>query len=155
MFDQNIINYSVITILVLVSLYLVLCLCTDNFNDISPPGITNTYVKTVSTIPEQENMNKKFMENYKEYENKTKDEKPYMWNENNSLESMNLFPCLGDGSNTDRMTCYTAPPWWYPFNKYDSKQFREVYYGDYFNPIYNYLGNAQEMYWDFKTVRNS
>ena len=74
-------------------------------------------------------------------------------NDNNSLESMKLNPCLG--KDTNRLTCYSAPAWWYPYDKYDSDKFREIYYGDYFNPIYNYLGNAQDMYWDFKSVKNS
>ena len=72
--------------------------------------------------------------------------------DNETLENLNIEPCLGEEG---RMTCYSAPAWWYPNDKYDPDKFRSVYYGDYYNPVYNYLGNAQEMYWDFKKVKNT
>ena len=67
---------------------------------------------------------------------------------------MQLKPCLATVPGSDRMSCYSAPLWWYPNDKYSADNFKEVYYGDYYNPIYNYLGNAQDMFWDFKSVRN-
>lgn len=153
--DQNLTNICTICILIGISLFLIIYICSEKFNNIPPSNIGNQIVRTVPTINDQKTWNNKFMKNYEKYEKETKNEKPYMWNSNNSLESMKLFPCLGDNSGTDRMTCFSAPAWWYPYDKYNSENFREIYYGDYFNPVYNYLGNAQEMYWDFKTVRNS
>ena len=47
---------------------------------------------------------------------------PFTWNPNNTLESMRLQPCLSDIdrssglSGPGRLTCYTAPAWWYPEN---------------------------------------
>ena len=117
------------------------------------------YVKTLKTIEEQKKENETFLKNYNEYIEKEKLYQKYQipltWNNNNTIESMKLQPCLGDVNGSGRMTCYSAPLWWYPNNKYDHNNFRSVYYGDYYNPIYNYLGNAQEMYWDFKSVRNT
>lgn len=155
MIDQNILTYSITIILIIIILYICLFFNIDKFDTIPPLGITNTYVKTVPTISEQEDWNTKFINKNNKYNEKIKDEQPFMWNNNNSLESSVAFPCLGDNSGTDRATCYSAPNWWYPFDKYDPKKFREIYYGDYFNPLYNYLGNAQDMYWDFKSVKNT
>lgn len=75
-----------------------------------------------------------------------------IWNDNNTLESMITEPCLADTEGVNRLTCFTAPPWWYPMDKYDANKFKSKYYRDSINPIYDYLGNAQEMYWDFKSV---
>ena len=115
--------------------------------------------QTVPTPQEQEIANEEFMKAYekvkKHQEEKEKNEVPYTWNPNNTLESMKLEPCLANNKDNSRMTCYTAPAWWYPKDKYDPNKFRSVYYGDYYNPIYNYLGNAQEMYWDFKSVKDT
>jgi len=111
-------------------------------------------IKTLKTIEEQQKENDEFMKEYNKYKKqekvKDKNEVPLTWNENNTIESMKLKPCLADipGSGT-------APLWWYPNDKYDADNFKSVYYGDYYNPIYNYLGNAQEMFWDFKQVRNT
>jgi len=156
MIDQNIINILTISFLMIISFLLVLSICSENFNNIPPPGIDDSkFVRTVPTIKEQETWNNKFMKNYDKFVKETENEEPFMWNSNNSLESMKLVPCLADNSENQRMTCFSAPAWWYPYDKYDPNKFREIYYGDYFNPIYNFLGNAQEMYWDFRTVRNS
>ena len=75
-----------------------------------------------------------------------------IWSPNNTLESMITTPCLGDVNNVNRLTCFAAPEWWYPVDKYNSDNFRSKYYGDFVNPIYNYLGNAQDVYWNFKSV---
>ena len=130
----------------------------DKLTDI-PPTLPNTFVKTLPTIKQQTEWNNKFMTKYNKFiesENKRNNEEnivPFMWNENNSLDSMKLFPNLSN--ETNRMTCHTAPEWWYPKKEYDPNNFRTIYYGDYFNPVYNFLGNAQEMFWDFRSVRNS
>ena len=34
----------------------------------------------------------------------------------------------------------------------DQYNFKVKFDGDYYNNIYNYLGNAQEMYWNFKSI---
>lgn len=118
--------------------------------------------QTVPTVEQQKIANDEFLESYKKIKKKqeeqNKDKIPYTWNENNTLESMKLEPCL---SNIDenigpgRLTCYSAPPWWYPFKKYDENNFKSTCYLDRYNPIYNYLGNAQEMFWDFKSVKDT
>ena len=41
-----------------------------------------------------------------------------------------------------------------PINKYNSDDFKSNHYRESINPIYDYLGNAQDMYWDFKSVNN-
>lgn len=148
------INYLyVIIFILLICLLLILCNFNDNFKDnFNFSGLPNTYIKTLPTIEEEEKGNKKFLKNYSELPKNNKS--PY-WNDNNSIESMELYPCLANLKNSDRLTCFSAPQWWYPYDKYDPKKFREVYYGDYFNPNYNYLGNAQEMYWDFRSVKDS
>jgi len=152
MFDKKLINYFILFILIILFIILIICIFKENFNTIPPVGVKNIYVETLPTISEQESWNNKFMKKYDKLK-ENEDNKPFMWNDNNSLESMKLNPCLG--KDTNRLTCYSAPAWWYPYDKYDSDKFREIYYGDYFNPIYNYLGNAQDMYWDFKSVKNS
>ncbi len=118
--------------------------------------------QTVPTVQEQEIENKEFLNAYekviKKQEEKEKNEVPFTWNPNNTLESMIIKPCLSniDGSATPgRLTCYSAPAWWYPENKYNPNNFRSIFYGDRYDPIYNYLGNAQEMFWDFKSVRDT
>jgi hypothetical protein len=134
----------------MVSILIMISSLTSNFH--------NSYVKTLPTIEEQKIENDEFLkayENIKKIEEKNeKNKTPLTWNSNNTLESMQLKkPCL-DSDETGRLTCFTAPAWWYPKDKYDPNKFRSIYYGDYYNPIYNYLGNAQEMYWDFKSVKN-
>lgn len=115
-------------------------------------------VQTLKTIEEQKKENDIFLKLYNEYtaeqKEKNKNEVPLTWNNNNTIESMKLTPCLADIKDSGRLTCYSAPLWWYPNDKYNPDNFRSIFYGDYYNPIYNYLGNAQEMYWDFKSVKN-
>jgi hypothetical protein len=113
-------------------------------------------------VEEQKIENDEFLNAYnkvkKRQEEQDKNEVPFTWNPNNTLESMRLQPCLSDidiSAGPGRLTCHAAPPWWYPENKYNQDNFRVVYYGDRFNPIYNYLGNAQEMFWDFKSVKDT
>lgn len=77
---------------------------------------------------------------------------PLTWNPNNTLESMITVPCLEDDTNVNRLTCFAAPEWWYPRDKYNENNFKSKYYRDSINPIYDYLGNAQDMFWDFKSV---
>lgn len=127
------------------------------FTNISMFKSTSNF-QTLPTIEEQKIENEEFLEAYdkvkKRQEEQEKNEIPYTWNPNNTLESMKLEPCL-TGEGTDRLTCYSAPTWWYPNDAYKQNNFRTPYYGDYFNPIYNYLGNAQELYWDFKSVKDT
>lgn len=75
-----------------------------------------------------------------------------IWNSNNTLESMITIPNLENVQNVNRLTCFAASPWWYPNDKYNPNNFRSKYYRDSINPIYDYLGNAQDMFWDFKSV---
>ena len=75
-----------------------------------------------------------------------------IWSPNNTLESMITMPCLQNIENVNRLTCFAAPEWWYPKDKYNPNNFRSKYYRDSINPIYDYLGNAQDMYWDFKLI---
>ena len=75
-----------------------------------------------------------------------------IWNSNNTLESMVTIPYLENVENVNRLTCFAASPWWYPNDKYNPNNFRSKYYRDSINSIYDYLGNAQDMYWDFKSV---
>lgn len=43
-----------------------------------------------------------------------------------------------------------APKWWYPLHEYDPEKFKEQIEFKNFVPAYDYLGNCQDMYWDFK-----
>lgn len=150
MFNYNPLLIMFILLLFSVIIFFVLIHCSiSNFE--------NNEIKTLKSIQEQSIENEEFMKEYTKYKDKDKDktEIPLTWNLNNTIETMKLNPCLADDPNSGRMTCYSAPLWWFPMDKYDPNNFRSVYYGDYYNPIYNYLGNAQEMFWDFKTVRDT
>ena len=143
--------YFIISIILIVITVILLFGDMSSFNKV-------TNFKTIPTIEEQEIKNKKFLKEYNKIEKKNKDNILYTWNDNNTLKTMNLKPCLSniDGSlGPGRLTCYTAPAWWYPKNKYDPDNFKSIYYGDRYNPIYNYLGNVQDMYWDFKSVKDN
>ena len=144
-----------IGILLLTSVLIIITICLLFGNLSSFKKISNfESIQTVPTAEQQKIENDEFLEAYnkvkKRQEEQDKNEVPFTWNPNNTLESMRLQPCL-----SDRLTCYTAPSWWYPENKYNQDNFRVTFYGDRFNPIYNYLGNAQEMFWDFKSVKDT
>ena len=149
-----------IGILLLTSVLIIITICLLFGNLSSFKKVSN--FQTVPTVEEQKIENDEFLEAYnkvkKRQEEQDKNEIPFTWNPNNTLESMRLQPCLSDidgPSGPGRLTCYTAPAWWYPEKKYNKDNFREIYYGDRYNPIYNYLGNAQEMFWDFKSVKDT
>ena len=153
-----------ILILICVLVIITICLLFSNLSSFKKVSNfqTVTTVTTVPTVNEQKIENDEFLDAYnkvkKRQEEQDKNEIPLTWNPNNTLESMILQPCLSniDGSAAPgRLTCHTAPAWWYPENKYNPDNFREIYYGDRYNPIYNYLGNAQEMFWDFKSVKDT
>ena len=153
-------TFLIIGIFVFVGIVITSILVYNNlkskFENFDLPNDYNEHIQTVPTIKEQKEANDKFMKKYNEYNQEYSKEinKPYMWNPNNSLDSMKLEPCLA-GKVEGRVTCNSAPLWWYPCDEYDPEKFRTIYYGDYFNPIYNYIGNAQEMYWDFKSVKET
>ena len=46
--------------------------------------------------------------------------------------------------------CSNAPEWWYPMDNYDPEKFKEKVDYNNFIPAFDYLGNCQEVYWDFK-----
>lgn len=149
-----------IGILLLTSVLVIITICLLFGNLSSFKKVSN--FQTVPTVEEQKIENDEFLDAYdkvkKRQEEQDKREVPFTWNPNNTLESMRLQPCLSDMDGSvgpGRLTCYTAPAWWYPENKYNQDNFRVTFYGDRFNPIYNYLGNAQEMFWDFKSVRDT
>ena len=150
---MNINNLIPILVIGVVVIAVIILTCKENFTNDNLLYL-NEYVQTVPTIEEQMKENDSFLEEYKKLrkiDNKN-NENPILWNKNNTLESMVIKPCLNESNG--RLTCYSAPSWWYPNDKYEPDKFREIYYGDYYNPIYNYLGNAQDMFWDFKSVRN-
>ena len=78
---------------------------------------------------------------------------PFTWNPNNTLESMQTNNCLVNVPNVNRIRCHSAPQWWYPSNKYNAVNFKSKIYLDRHNKIYNHLGNVQDMFWDFKSVK--
>ena len=149
-----------IGILLLTSVLVIITICLLFGNLSSFKKVSN--FQTVPTVEEQKIENDEFLDAYdkvkKRQEEQDKNEVPFTWNPNNTLESMRLQPCLSDidgSAAPGRLTCFTAPAWWYPEKKYKKDNFREIYYGDRYNPIYNYLGNAQEMFWDFKSVKDT
>ena len=153
MIGNNLLILIFVCILIILALVLIFC----NFSFFN--NISNfESLQTVKPVEVQEIENNEFLkayENLKEKEEKQNANKtPPTWNDNNTIESMQLKPCLANLANSNRLTCYSAPLWWYPKDKYDANKFRSVYYGDYYDPINNYLGNAQEMFWDFKSVTN-
>jgi len=80
------------------------------------------------------------------------------WNNNNTLESIKLEPCLTNingNSESGRLTCFSAPAWWYPYDKYNPENFKSETYLERLDPVYNYLGNSQDMFWEFKTVKGT
>lgn len=115
-----------------------------------PAWTKSSNFNNIPTIAEQKNKNNKFLKEYKEYKKKEEKHEVPLTNANDALESMQCNPAL-----KDRLTCFSAPAWWYPEKRYDANHFRSIFYGDYYDPTFNYLGNAQEMYWDFKTVRDT
>ena len=160
-------NLLSIFVLILIILIVVVLLCNkqifSNFGNMS--NISNvSNVSNVSnfrnlpTIEEQQIENDEFLVAYdkfkKSQQEQEKNEVPYNWNLNNTLESMKREPCLAENENGGRLSCFTAPAWWYPEKAYKQDNFKSVYYGDYYNPIYNYLGNSQEMYWDFRSIKD-
>lgn len=55
------------------------------------------------------------------------------------------------GINQNNKNCVSkAPEWWYPMDKYDPDKFKEKVDYKNFIPAFDYLGNTQEVYWDFK-----
>lgn len=60
----------------------------------------------------------------------------------------------GNGSNnineSNKYCISNAPEWWYPIDKYDPDKFKEKVDYKNFIPAFDYLGNTQEVYWDFK-----
>jgi hypothetical protein len=155
MISSNFKISSQVKIVIIIVLLLIIVLLCCNYNKSNfMTVVPNEYpaVKTIPTIAEQKIENDEFLKEYNKIEKQTDNDTPIMWNPNNTLESINTTPCL---EKEGRLTCYSAPSWWYPNDKYDPKKFREIYYGDSYNPIYNYLGNAQEMYWDFKSTKTN
>uniref|UniRef100_A0A6C0LE47 Uncharacterized protein n=1 Tax=viral metagenome TaxID=1070528 RepID=A0A6C0LE47_9ZZZZ len=149
-----------IGILLLTSILVIITICLLFCNLSSFKKVSN--FKTVPTVKELKIEQDEFLDAYnkvkKRQEEQDINEIPFTWNPNNTLESMRLQPCLSDVDGSaapGRLTCFAAPAWWYPENKYKQDNFRVTYYGDMFNPIYNYLGNAQEMFWDFKSVKDT
>ena len=96
--------------------------------------------------------NKEKLNNRLEKQDGTNNIMSRVWSPNNTLESMITIPCLENIENVNRLTCFAAPAWWYPNDKYNPNNFRSKYYRESINPIYDYLGNAQDIYWDFKSV---
>lgn len=96
--------------------------------------------------------NKEKLNNRLEKQESTNNVMSHVWSPNNTLESMITIPCLENVENVNRLTCFAAPKWWYPNDKYNPNNFRSKYYRESINPIYDYLGNAQDIYWDFKSV---
>lgn len=52
--------------------------------------------------------------------------------------------------NINKNCISDAPKWWYPMDKYDPNKFKEKVDYKNFIPAFDYLGNTQEVYWDFK-----
>ena len=155
-----IVNLLLICTLILLILYLLVNKYSNFINSKTNSDTNNSNTNNIDTDNsdtnnkiKQVNINiKTDQEQIKNLEQK----KTYMsWNPNNTIESMVLEPCLENVKNTNRMTCYTAPLWWYPKDKYDPDNFKSNFYGDNFNPIYNYLGNVQNTFWDFKSVTDN
>lgn len=112
-------------------------------------------VQTVKPVEEQKIENDEFLKSYNDLEKRLEKDKKveYDWSENNTLESMILKPCLTNEWN-GRLTCYTAPAWWYPEKKYNPNDWKVKNYLQRYNPVYNYIGNTQDMFWNFESVKN-
>lgn len=165
----TILNYSILLILV-ISLTLYLIVTKDKFKD-SENEILNRELKNFTQKNENKNENEKEIEKIeetkeikqikeaKEIQKKLKEETPSVVDVIKSANlpvyyNLNSIPITNCGSNINRLNCSTAPKWWYPNNEYDPDKFKEKVSLEYYNPIYNVLGNAQETYWDFKKVLN-
>ena len=75
-----------------------------------------------------------------------------IWNVNNTSETIDIDKYSGNDYDRNELVKSFAPEWWYPKEKYNSEKFKEEHNRDSINPLYDYLGNAQYMYWDFKSV---
>mgnify|MGYP007072293330 CR=1 FL=1 len=123
-----ILNLLSISIFILIVLIVVLILCNQGIFS------SSSNFRNLPTIEEQKIENEEFLVAYdkfkKKQEEQEKNQVPYTWNLNNTLESMKLEPCLANDENSDRMSCYTAGAWWYPNDAYKAENFRSIYYGD-------------------------
>lgn len=75
-----------------------------------------------------------------------------IWNVNNTLETIDINKYSGNDFDRNELVKSFAPEWWYPKDKYNPDKFKEEHNRDSINPLYDYLGNAQYMYWDFKAA---
>lgn len=119
----------------------------DNMTDVHDFLTENDNIDENEFQKNQEKLNNRL-----EKQENTNNVMSRIWSPNNTLESMITIPCLENVENVNRLTCFAAPEWWYPKDKYNPNNFRSKYYRDSINPIYDYLGNAQDIYWDFKSV---
>ena len=134
-----------ITILIILVIFLILCDMSSFFNNKHDNMIDVHNLLHENNTDPNELILEKQEENVENVMSK-------VWSPNNTLESMIKIPLLENEENVNRLTCFAAPAWWYPINKYNSDNFKSKHYRESINPIYDYLGNSQDMYWDFKSV---
>ena len=89
---------------------------------------------------------------YQELVNDAKKIKQKLDSENPDInEVLRLSNFAGiDKGNINKNCISNAPEWWYPMDKYDPDKFKEKVDYKNFIPAFDYLGNTQEVYWDFK-----
>jgi hypothetical protein len=139
-------DYLSISLLILIVILIILLFCNrENFYNFNNTNSENFNKNNL--IDYTKNNNSKFLNEYNSNNFQIiQDEKlkNKAWNNNNTLESMNCY-----NSPPNRLSQWSAPSWWYPAKEYSAKDWKVPFYGDYYNPINNYLGNVQEMYWQF------
>lgn len=89
---------------------------------------------------------------YQELANEAKKIKQKLDSENpdiNKVLRLSNFAGIHKG-NINKNCISNAPKWWYPMDKYDPDKFKEQIDYKNFIPAFDYLGNTQEVYWDFK-----
>lgn len=136
-------------IIIILSLLISLILCRNN-NTSNFKNTSSTKQLTSSKIENKSDTDKssQYMDEFKKL-TKEENENPIGWSKNNVLETMDLKSC-GVGN---RVRCDAAPAWWYPEDKYSPEEFKVKFYGDNVNPVFDILGDVQNTFWDFRSVR--
>lgn len=96
-----------------------------------------------------DNLNKDSDNQFNELVNEAKIIKDKLDSETPNPAEISKLLKLSDSVKTNKF-CNSAPDWWHPIDKYDPNNFKEKVDYKNFIPVFDYLGDCQEVYWDFK-----
>jgi len=143
--------FCIFMIFVILIIMLIRVTCVSKFNDsILIENYENENNNDNNNDNNKDNNNDNNNDNKNEDKNINSPKFLFGVNYNSALENLR-----NDKQIKNRVNCHSAPLWWYPKDSYDPNKFKSKYYPDYFDKNLNYWGNAQERFWDFKTVRDT